>query len=413
MFQDFAKRKFDEYISLVEFTAGRVSFGRIRTSALPAFILNFFEFYISDKNTPIDKKDFEEILNKAIVFNINYIIKPKNTILKFLFSDLETRPVELVLNRLKYFQFYGYYTEQISGFISINSLEVVSSNQIAQLVDGINQKILEEISYAQAAPQRMNMVKLLYYFFHDLGENNPINLKLPKKILSAYFHDKGFNDIKNRVDNFFSDEIFIQETVELMNPHTKKHSSRKTDVGFSEKEVKDIVSRAKTELITKEQSVKEVEKILHQDEALPDELLSLNIKVIRDQEKEIPEANKPDLITGDEIYSDDLIFASQLKDIAPSMQPSAEEKKDSLIKDLFCEQTYRRKIIKRLFGKNETSFRESVGEILSKQEWDEAVPLIENLFSKNRVDYLSEEAVKFVDIMQSHFRRHTPENKAV
>jgi len=410
MFQDFAKRKFEDYLSLVEFPAGRISFSRIRTSPLPAFILNFFEFYISNKNIPIDKRGFEEILNKAIVFNINYIIKPKNTILKFLFSDLETRPVEFVINRLKYFQFYSYYTDQIISFININSLEVVSSNQIAQLIDGINKKILEEISSPQSDSQRMNMVKLLYYFFHDLGENNPINIKLPKKILSAHFHDKGFYDIKTRVDNFFSDEIFIQEAIELMNPKTKKSSRRKPDIGVSEKDVKDIVSRAKTGLISKEDSVKEVEKILQPEEEIPEGLLNVNIKIVREQEAKLTEIEKNMIMVDDEIYSDDLIFASKFKDLAPPAQLSEEEKRENLIKDLFCEETYRRKIIKRIFNKNETSFKDSVREILNKHDWGEAVPLIEDLFKIKRVDYLSEEAVKFVDILQSHFYKeiHLP-----
>ncbi|MCI0449065.1 MAG: hypothetical protein L0Y79_04665 [Chlorobi bacterium] len=426
MFQDFAKRKFENYLSLADFTAGRISFSQMRTSGLPVYIMNFFEFYVRDKNLPINKYDFEEILNKAIVFNINYIIKPKNTILKFLFSELETRPVEFVLNRIKYFQFYGYYTDQIINFININSPEIVSSNQISQLIDGINKKILEEINSPKSDLQRMNLVKLLYYFFHDLGDNNPINLKLPKKILSAYFHDKGFYEIKKRIDNFFSDEIFIQESIELMNPLTKK-SRKKSDVEVSEKDVKEIVNRAKTGLIDKEESVKEVEKIFHPEEKIPEELLNLNIKVVR-REAESPASKeekskehtggKEEVLVDDEIYSDDLIFASKFKDMDLPEQPGEEERLENLISDLFCEESYKRKIIKRIFSKNEIIFKDSVREILNKQAWEEAIPLIEDLFKIKRVDYLSEEAVKFVDILQSYFYKNTfsegrSENKAV
>src|SRR5688572_24349807 len=179
MFQDFAKKKFVDYLALLEFPAGRISFNQLRSSTLPPFIISFFEYYVPKQNVPLDKRDFEEILNKAIIFNINYIIKPKNTILKFLFGDVETRPDHFIRARLKYFQFYGYYITQVTDFININSLEVISSNQIEHLINDVNQKLYEEISAAGSDSQRMNLVKLLYYFFHDLGDNNPINIKIP------------------------------------------------------------------------------------------------------------------------------------------------------------------------------------------------------------------------------------------
>src|SRR5688572_13190291 len=203
MFQDFAKKKFVDYLALLEFPAGRISFNQLRSSTLPPFIISFFEYYVPKQNVPLDKRDFEEILNKAIIFNINYIIKPKNTILKFLFGDVETRPVHFIRERLKYFQFYGYYVSQIEDFIAINGLEVVASTHVEHLVNEINKRLLEEISQQGSEPQRMNLVKLLYYFFHDLGDNNPINIKIPQKILSVYFGDKGYYDIKRRVDGFF------------------------------------------------------------------------------------------------------------------------------------------------------------------------------------------------------------------
>jgi hypothetical protein len=410
MFQEFAKRKFDDYLKLIEFPAGRVSFSQIKTSELAPYIVNFLEFFITNKNLPIDKKDFEEILNKAIIFNINYVIKPKNTILKFLFSEVETRPVEFIRNRLKYFQFYSYYTDQIITFIEINSLEMVSSNQITQLIDDINEKILEEIKSPAGEQHRVNLVKLMYYFFHDLGDNNPINIKLPKKILSAFFHDKGFNDIKARVDNFFSEEIFIQEAVELMNPETKKAAKQKSDVSGKEQEVKAMLDKAKT-TISHEKLGKEVEKMLRAEGEIPDEDLNINIKLIREQET--PKLDTPKLVTGGDIYSDDLVFASKINEMNLHEPPTEEDKRETLIKELFCEETYRRKIIKKIFNRSENYFKENVNMILNNSGWNEAAQAIEELYNKNHVDYLSEEAIKFVDIMQSHFAKNTSGNKAI
>jgi hypothetical protein len=457
MFQDFAKKKFDDYLALLEFPAGRITFNQLRTSTLPPFIISFFEFYVSRKNIPLDKKEFEEILNKAIVFNINYIIKPKNTIIKFLFGDMETRPVHFVKERLKYFQFYGYYITQIVDFINVNLLEVVSVNQIEHLINDVNKKLFEEISAPGSDSQRMNLVKLLYYFFHDLGDNNPINIKIPRKILSVYFQDKGYYDIKKRVDGFFSDEIFIQEALEMMDPETKKSSVPKSDVDVSDDKVKEIITKAKTESKTKtdtkaeseakaeikakdidagestdssETKIKfisatesnyEVEKILSAEEEIPIEILRINPEDLREQEAKLPEVEKSRLVIDEEIYSDDLIFASQFSDLTPPAQLTEKEIRENLIKDLFCEESYKKKIIKHIFRKNEDSFKETVNDILDLKSWNEAARSIEELFTKQKVNYFSEASVKFVDILQSHFvkdneaniLRKEKENKAV
>lgn len=406
MFQDFAKRKFRDYISMLEFPAGRITFERLWNSSIPPFIISFLENYIPKHNIAIDKKEFEDLLNKAIVFNINYIIKPKNTLLKFLFGELETRPVSFIQNRLKYFQFYGYYITPIEDFISVNSLEVVSYNQFEHLLNEVNRNLYVEISGKQNQSHRMNLVKLLYYFFHDLGDNNPINIKLPKKILSAFFADKGYTEVKKRIDNFFSNEIFIQEVIELMDPENKKLPREESESGVSEEQIKQIISQAKTGLINKDRADKEIEKILKADDEPPQvEIETINIKLIREQEAKIPEIEKRTLVIDDEIYSDELLFASQFNEITPPAFLTDDEKRKRIIEDLFCENSYRKKIIKKIFDKDETDFIKVVNEILDKKSWNEVVIIIDELFKNKKVNFYSEEAVKFVDIFQSHFNR--------
>jgi hypothetical protein len=410
MFQDFANRKFRDYMSMLEFPAGRITFERIWSSTLPPFITSFLENYIPKHNVPLDKKDFEDLLNKAIVFNINYIIKPKNTLLKFLFGERETRPAGYLLNRLKYFQFYGYYITNIEDFIAVNSLEVISYNQIEHLLNEVNRNIYEEISGRQSQAHRMSLVKLLYYFFHDLGENNPINIKLPRKILSAYFADKGYHEIKKKIDGFFSDEIFIQEAIELMDPENKKLPKEAAEDGITEEQIKQIITKAKTEFINRENANKEIERILKADEPLDEDIPVINIRLIREQEAKLPEVGKSRLIIDDEIYSDDLLFASQFNEITPPQQVTDEEKRKRLIEDLFCESSYRKKIIKKIFDKDEDKFREKVNGILDKNNWDEAVILIDSLYRERKINFYSDAAVKFVDIFQNHFNKNEASN---
>ena len=63
MFQDFANRKFRDYMSMLEFPAGRITFERIWGSTLPPFITSCIENYMPKHIVPLDKKDFEGLLN--------------------------------------------------------------------------------------------------------------------------------------------------------------------------------------------------------------------------------------------------------------------------------------------------------------------------------------------------------------
>ncbi|HEY3250022.1 MAG TPA: hypothetical protein VGK25_02780 [Ignavibacteria bacterium] len=402
MFQDFAKRKLVDYLNLLEFPENKITFQQLRHSTLPPFIISFFDYYIP-KKIPIERTEFEEILRKGLIFNINYIIRPKYSILKFLFGKVETRPVEFIRERLKYFQFYGYYTMQIVDFIELNSLEFVTIYQIELVINEVNKKIYEEINGTGGNDShRFNLVKLLYYFFHDLGDNNPINLKLPKKILSVYFADKGFIEIKKRVDNFFSDEIFIQEVVELINPETKRSPKAKSDVDVSEEKLKEIIDKAKG-YISKESLNKEVEKILPPDEKIPEEIKTVSIKELRQQASNLPDLDKRKLVIDEDIYSDDLLFVSQFNDFISPPPLTDEEKREKLINELFCEETYRKRIIKKLFSKEEKNFKEFLENLLVQNNWSDVTMLLEKYFNDNKIDYYCEEAVKLVDVLQSHF----------
>jgi hypothetical protein len=426
MLPDFVRKKFSDYSKLVEFSGGKTSYRKIRESSLPAFIINFFDCSLTHKEAPISKKEFDTLLNKAIVFNVNYIIKPKNTILKFLYGDVETRPVEFIREKLAYFQFYGYYVNHINDFINMNSLDVVSVNQVEHIINDINKRLLEEIKDSTNGDvQRLNLVKLLYYFFVDLTENNPVNIKLPKKILSVFLNDKGFSAIKARVNVFFSDEIFIQEAIELMNPVTQKAGKPKSDDGMSEKQVKEIVSKAKTSLINNESLNKDLARIRALEKKtveektpdvkilpvietnLPVEEKLAGVKSIRESDTKMPEVEPKALVINEEIYSSELLLESQFSSILPQEALKDNEVREKLLNDLFCEKSYRKKIIKKIFHKNESRFKEEVNKLLGSSSWSKAIPLIEDIFKINKVNFYSEEAVKFVDILHSHFTRTT------
>lgn len=409
MFEDFAKKKFDSYLSLIEFTQGKTSLTAIRSSQLPPYIVSFFESHLENRKFEFPKKDAEDILNKAIVFNINYVIRPKATLLKFLFGNLESRPKDYVIQRLAYFQFYNYYIRLFYEFINLNNPEFIEKIQFEKLIDEVNSKISEEISDEDSEKEKNNLIKLLYYFFLDLTDNNPVNIQLPKKILSVFFNDKGYMILKKRVDEFFADEIFIQEAVELMSTDyvSKKNSSTDPEARM----VKDIVTKAKSQSAGQDEKPKSIsitisentgienltgkaEEIIHEASSMSEvkEIIGkdlLNTSSIEDKS-----------ILKEEIYSEDLLFASSVIEPVKTYKPKSTI---DIVNDLFCEVTIRNKIIKKIFRKNESFFVEFSGMLIEKPNWSEASELIRQYFEKNRIDYYSKYAVKFVDLVENHF----------
>ncbi len=412
LFEDFANKKFSDYISLVQFSEGKTHLRNIRESSLPPYIINFFECTYKNKPAVLNKPDFESVLNRAVVFSINYVIKPGSTLQKFLFGEVETRPSGYVSERLKYFQFYNYYLEQIENFIIINSPVTISVNQVQRLIGDVNRRILEEISITSNGDSgRLNLVKLLYIFFRDLTKNNPINIKLPKKILSVFFADKGFTDIRDRIDGFFSHEIFIQEAIELMKPAVKK--TGKVHEEADETRAGLILSETKKSLINAESSYKDIKIALKTDDSAPkpEELIDEHnlpgIKTIRES-KLVPDEIQ-EKKSDDDIYSEDLILEAKLSEAAAE-PVSIEEQKVKLFDELFCEESYRKKILKKIFKWDEKTFREFVNNLLDEDGWDSASKKIDEYYSNNNIKYYSEEAVKFVDVLQYYFENRKSAN---
>jgi hypothetical protein len=399
MFEEFAKKKFTDYIAFIEFSENKTTFQNIRNSNLPPYIMNFLNCSRKTGQVSIQKESFEEVLNRAIVFNINYVIKPKSTLLKFLFGEVETRPAEFIKERLRYFQFYSYYISTIIEFINLNSPLIISIEQIESLIDEVNNKIYSEITdVEQGDSKRLNLIKLLYYFFLDLTKNNPVNIKLPKKILSVFFGDKGFSDIKARIDKFFSDEIFIQEAIELIKPPSKQNVKRKQDDIPDKKKVEEFFKRSKSDLIDPLSSESDIEQTkIHPAE--------------EEKVTEFRQAEESDVINRmiedkqfikEELHAEELLVTPQDESEPPEII-TEEQKRLNVLNKLFCEQSYRRKIIRKVFHHDEKLFNETVLKLLGVSDWKNAITMIEEYFDSNKISYFTEEAVKFVDVMQTHF----------
>ena len=177
-----------------------------------------------------------------------------------------------------------------------------------------------------------------------------------------------------------------------------------------EERVKEILEKAKTDLLNKDSSEKEIQKTTVNEETGREE----NVSELRNENELIIPADLKEkkLEFEEKIYSDDLEFAARLQEAITPIEKTKEEIDEKKLNDVFCEQTFKKKIIKKIFNKDEESFKNTTIKILNSPDWKSAALLIEELFDQNEVNFYSETAVKYVDIIENYFSNgNQTENK--
>jgi hypothetical protein len=192
-----------------------------------------------------------------------------------------------------------------------------------------------------------------------------------------------------------------------------KPKQRITRVKTSEAEIdekaKEILSKTKTHLIDTESSNKDIEKALTADEEIPASEKMMNTERTTQTRSSRKTKTGTDKLStekpmlGEEIYSEDLILQSQLGTEEPQKQVTEREEKEKNFNELFCEETFRRRILKKIFRKDENFFKDFVYSLTNEENWEDAAKKIDEMFSNKKINYFSNEAVKFVDVMQSYF----------
>ena len=83
----------------------RITFEEIEKSKLPVFNKKFI-FEEADEIT--DKKHLESLLDKSVKLNINYAVRPKWTLINYLYGGFDSKSADEVFKKAEIFQFYRF-----------------------------------------------------------------------------------------------------------------------------------------------------------------------------------------------------------------------------------------------------------------------------------------------------------------
>lgn len=408
MFENLVKEKINLEKNKIRLLSP-VSRDTVRKSELSPFIKNF----IFNETQEITESDYlDELIEKGIKLQFNYTIRPKWTLLNYVYGSIESKSDNEIRHRLKVFTFYKFYPDTILNYLDEETHLYVSKGKIELLLNDTNEvlynKLTNEISGVKIKNFLINVFKLKY------ENENEINLEstIPFSFIKIFLEDKGYHDLLKKFDAVpnLKDSTLISYK-DIIKVFTDKYVI--TDGKHESKDEENLQDKS---------TGKPIEKIDDNFEPVPVKEVSPKEQKIKIElplnespaKKESKEPKKEINYTKYDIYSDDLIKEREEK------EKEQEEFKNEQQSEIFAE-THDNDLtdhyeIKRLFtekelntlrdkiyGGSKNTMRNSFRVLAAAQSWKEAAAHLKNLFNEQKVNIYNKQVVKFTDALQEYF----------
>ncbi len=425
MFEEIVDSKFQKLKTYTD-KLKLISTEEIKKSDLPVFTLNF----ICNEQKEINDRDtLNSLLEKSVKLSVNYTLRPKWTIVNYLFGGYDSKPAEEILRKAEIFQFYRYYVDLITNHIKDHALMFITQDEVKALTEDANKVVLEKLVKETSGVKIKNFFSQIYKLKY--GDEREINLdwSIPFLFIKLFLEDKDFQELLDKfkiipgLDD--SMEIEMKTAIKVLTnkyyvnndffvlKDEPKNSAVETSNVKNEKEIKppELSKEEKFERpgkidLTEELSNKpaddkipEVKKDIsaENDEDKPKGLIRIikNIPAKRfHREKKTPEEK-----------------AFEVKDEpVPEVKTETEEYEVNYytdgtekIKHLF-KPDEKNTILKKVFKGSKSAMNEAFDDMEKFRTWNDASAYLKELFIKNKVDLYNKRIVLFIDILNDHFK---------
>ena len=163
------------------------------------------------KSKKLSIEYIEKLLLHAISFIVNYLVRPRWALSRFLFDKDESKSTAEVNQIINYVYFYNYLTDTLISFLDKKNLISVSQDEVDELIKKIDNFTIE--SYLPNIIE--SAVNAMSEFF-NIGtvQQNKISINAVK----LFLHEKNLDDhIKKLEDTFAQDEKTKQSTSDILN----------------------------------------------------------------------------------------------------------------------------------------------------------------------------------------------------
>lgn len=336
-------------------------------------------------NYQFDQNEFDSILDEAVHFEFNYLCRPQWTLLNFIMGDKRTVSTSIIEKKLRYTVDYTYFPKLIRGYTIEHGLAEIGYDELKSLLDKIDREVVARHTDYELA----QMTKALFEFVESGKMVTQVEFEeqtLPINAAIVFFEDKHLDDIKNQLEYERDNNKIVQLTVNqlaeiigkarTLKAEIKKQLSIQTEV----EEVKPTDKRGEEE---KKEELKE-EEVAEKNENSKEVEIEIKSTTTQPADKNIISEERLGIETMEKKPKQKLLFTSEE------------------LLNLFSPKETKR-IIKKLFAKNEPAFHGAMVEISLLNNWEEVGQYLDALYRANNVDPFSEEAVFFTDKLSDFF----------
>ncbi len=342
------------------------------------------------QNAVFELTKFNHLLERAVKLELNYLVRPHRTLTQFIFRNSNNVSTMEVYDTLKYFFKFEYYKNAISDYFNTKYLRSITQDQFVDLINQIDEKAFSE----NRLETTLKTVKSIMAALAEARQQDVDSISV--EVLHDALSDRNLDDyaglVKEIVDKGQVNELTLGEVEQLL-------KTGKLEAGVSEETQttlephRDIESEA-PEVDVAEIEMKEAEVDLTEVEEEEDEF-----------EEELDEETEAAAEAITDVRKSNV--ASDLADHVAKQISSTSPLADlnEMIKG-----RQRRKIIKRLFRKNEQEFLKFLQLINNQPNWKSASHIIDDEFYNREINPYSKEAIALSDVI---YLRFFPKDKYV
>lgn len=337
-------------------------------------------------NRELDIEELSILLKLALDLNLDYLLKPCDTLTNFVFKYDEHQSVEFIKDRLKFVKEYSYFPLLINEFFNRTGISKVSKNDFLNLLYKIEKEYTKDFTI-------LDFYNLFVRFKHFLLELNLyindypefeafiIHLRDKNHIKIAQFleeHKEQFKSLGGSVVTYLKS---------LMQPEARiKEPVKKIE------EVVETIKTQKSKSISEERNYQINEK---ESDLVPEvnQNMDGSITAISEEPPSIIEKTE-------EVASQ----RSGLYEKLVSNRLEQKEKSYDRNLDGLMPSRLKKRIIKKIFDGNEIIFNEFMSNINKVENWDEASVLLTDLFDKKNIQPFSKWAIRFTEFLYENIK---------
>ncbi len=346
------------------------------------------------QNARFDINKFNQLLERAVKLEMNYLIAPQRTLSQFLFKD---NPIVLtieVYDTLKYFFRYQYYKDAISDYFNSKYLHQISQDQFVELITKIDENVFKDNRFETT----LKTIKTIKSFLTEASESEVETLDLD--MLLAMFKDRNLTNYISLVEQLREHEI---DKISLIDLETILESENISSM--IEEEAKEEIPVPSDETQLHIQQIQDIEESKPTVEVDSIEIGEMTAPVVEEEEEEEYEEEEEEVVTA---------AAKPAANVADEMANfvANQIKSDKPLDDInnLITGRIRKKVIKKLFKKKEEQFSKFINVLNQHSAWKDASVIIDEEFYERGINPYSKEAIIFSDII---YLRFFPKDKYV